>query len=259
MRFARLAWLLVFLVPLGFFADRFCYLNLVDPAFHTLMWMHERLLEIFAGLAILSAAAAVARFVRIQGQLSALEALRSDPPLIVGVAFDTAGAGRVGVDLVYIDVASAFCFATIGNRVVISRGFVELLDRHELRLVAEHEETHIRHRDPQRALLWHLLFAALIVPGFEPIERMLYARREREADRHTRTLGPAIYDSLVHRFGSAMCSTPGAAFRALQAPSRAEAMRVLAPTAVPIGLLILLLASHVVFVQNLPYLQTHHC
>ncbi|MHB8432333.1 MAG: M48 family metalloprotease [Candidatus Tyrphobacter sp.] len=261
MRLVRVLWLIVFLIPLGFFADRFCYVNLVDPMYHGLMWLHERLPQLFVVLGVVSVATAAFRYVRIQGQLRALVALCSDPPDAIREAFDTAASGRVAVDVVYIDAEPSFCFSIVGGRVVISRGFAELLRPKELRLVAEHEVLHIVHRDPLRALLWHLLFAAMIVPGFESLEEVLYNRRERAVDISSRNLDSAIYDSLLRRFNSTMCNdVPRSAFRTRGEPvNTASALHALAPTAIPITLLILLLASHVLFVQNLPYLRTHHC
>ncbi len=260
MRTARVLWLLIFLIPLGVLADRFCYFDFVDPFYHGLMYLHEELPIVFLVLAAMAAGAAIVRYVRTQGQLHALEALRSTPPAELQKAFASAAAGRDEIDIVYVDVATAFCFTVFGGRVVISRGFVDLLDGNELRLVAEHETLHIRRGDPLRALLWHLLFAALIVPGFERLEDALYAGREREVDRFARHVDPPVYDGLVRRVGRAICGgTPGAAFRSLTPQDRASTVRMLAPAMIPIALLALLMVSHVLFVENLPYLTSHHC
>ncbi len=261
MRFARILWPIVFLIPLGVFADRFCYVNLTDPIYHGLMWLHERLPQLVLMLGVLSVATAAIRYVRFQRKLRALVALRSDPPDAVRDAFDEAAGDRVAVDVVYIDAEPSFCFSIISGRAVISRGFVELLRPEELRLIAEHEVLHIEHRDPMRAFLWHLLFAALIVPGFEALEAVLYNRRERATDRSSRRLDPATYDGLLRRFNSTMCNgAQGSAFRtSSERVSAASALRALAPTALPTTLLILLFASQIHFVQNLSYLRTHHC
>jgi len=263
MRLIRILWAILFILPLGFFADRLCYIDLADPAYHSLLWLHERLPVIFAALAVMSAGAALLRFVRIQGQIRSLESLRSRTPDAIVDAFEVASA-RVGgprLTLIYIDVSSVFCFAIFSGRVVISRGFVEQLhDEEELRLVADHETLHVRRADPLKALLWHLFFAAWIVPGFEPLEEAFYAGRERRTDRGSRALNPQRYDALLARFGAQMCNgTPGAGFRFVSTQRNAHVLRGLAPSLVPVSLLALLIASHVLFVQNLPYLQSHHC
>jgi Zn-dependent protease with chaperone function len=258
-RVARLLWLLLFLIPLGVFADRFCYISIVDPLYHGLMWLHERLPIIFAILGAASALAAGLRFSRIQGQLRGLEMVRSTPPPAVQEAFEQARAAGTNLEIVYVDVSNVFCFTAIRDRVIIARGFVELLDEHELVLVAKHEAAHIARQDPLRALLWHIFFAALIVPGFERLEEILYARRERSVDRAVARTDPIAYDALLTRFSTAMCGTPGAAFRAPVAREGLNLIRALAPAAIPIALLILLVTSHVLFVENLPYLRLHHC
>lgn len=259
MRAARVLWPLLFLIPLGAFADRFCYVNIADPLYHGLMWLHERLPLLFLALGTASAFAAVLRYVRVQGQLRALETLGSTPPEALRHAFDNALVRTKPIELVYVDAPNIFCFTVFGGRAIVSRGFAELLNADELRLVAEHEAIHIARQDPLRALLWHLFFAALIVPGFERFEEALYARRERGVDLVARRVDPFVYDALLDRFSVTMCGTPGAAFRSVEPHDGASNARVLAPTAVPIALLAMLVASHAFFVQNLPYLSTHHC
>lgn len=261
MRAVRLLWIVLFVVPLGFFADRLCYIDAVDPTYHALLWMHENMGYLFAGLAAFSAAVAFARFLRIQGQLGALDTLRSETPASVRDAFGHAAA-RIGVrafDLLYIDVPMVFCFSVFGGRVAISRGFAELLSTPELQLVAAHELRHLRAADPLKALIWHLVFAALIVPGLEPLEEALYQRRERHADLSVSRADQPLYQALLGRFRTAMCaSTPSAAFRSLNLQQK-SAFRAFAPTALPLALLLLLVTTHVILVQNLPYLQSHHC
>jgi len=263
MRLVRIIWAILFILPLGFFADRLCYIDLVDPMYHSLLWMHERLPAIFAVFAAISAGAALLRFVRIQGQIRALESLRSRTPDAILDAFDYAAtrAGHTRLNIVYIDVSSIFCFAIFSGRVVISRGFVEQLrGEEELRLIAAHETLHVHRADPLKALLWHLFFAAWIVPGFEPLEEAFYARRERIADGLSRALDPLRYDALLARFGARVCSgTPGAGFRSISRQGGALILWGLIPSIIPVSLLVLLVASHVMFVQNLPYLQSHHC
>jgi Zn-dependent protease with chaperone function len=258
-RVARFLWLLLFAIPLGVFADRFCYISSVDPLYHGLMWLHERLPLIFAVLGAASALAAGLRFSRIQGQLRALEMVRSTPPAAVREAFQQTRDAGTNVEIVYVDVANVFCFTAIRDRVILSRGFVDLLDGDEFVLVAKHEAAHIVRADPLRALLWHIFFAALIVPGFERLEEILYARRERMVDLFVARTDPATYGALLARFSTTMCGTPGAAFRAPVAREGLHLIRALAPAAIPIALLAFLVTSHVLFVQNLPYLRLHHC
>ena len=259
MRLTRALWLIIFFVPLGVLADRFCYMNIVDPLYHGLMWLHERLPLLFAALAITSAGAAALRYTRIQARLRALELLRSTPPKALREAFEAPSIAAGAIELIYIDVARVFCFTVFGRRVVLSRGFAELLDVDELQLVAQHEALHISRRDPLRALLWHLVFAALIVPGFERLEDLLYARRERSVDMRVRRKRPSEYGHLLDRLHITVCGSPAAAFRSGVASRQVETGLLLASSMAPVMLLILLVLSHAVFVQNLPYLQAHHC
>lgn len=262
MRWIRLLWVLVFLLPLGFFADRLCYINVVDPSYHALLWMHERLGYLFIGLALVSAAAALLRFARIQGQLRSLTTLRAVVPHEIERAF-SAAASTVGLrrlDIVYVHVPMVFCFTVFGGRIVLSQGFVDVIATEELPLVALHEAVHIRFADPAKALLWHLFFAALIVPGFETIEDLLYQRRERGVDRFVSRVDERRYGALLDRFNASTClGTPAAAFRST-APVRVQrSVRPLLSAALPASLLGLLLLSHMLVLRNLPYLQTHHC
>lgn len=262
MRWIRLLWILAFLLPLSFFADRLCYINVVDPSYHALLWMHERLGYLFIGLALVSAAAALLRFARIQGQIRSLMTLRAVVPHELERTFRAAASalGLRRLDIVYVRVPMVFCFTVFGGRVVLSEGFVNLLEPEELPLVALHEAVHIRSADPAKALLWHLFFAALIVPGFDAIEDLLYQRRERGVDRFVSRAEERRYGALLNRFNAPMClGTPAAAFRRM-APVRAQlSVRPLLSAALPASLLGLLLLSHMLVLRNLPYLQTHHC
>lgn len=254
--------LLIFFVPLGVFADRFCFVDFIDPTYHALLWLHVRLPLILVSLSLVSAAFAALRFTRIQGQLRALVALRSSPPAHVEDAFFSAAAyaGSHPLKLVYIAVPIPFCFTVFGGRIVVSRGLLDLLEPVELALIARHESLHVKARDPLKALLWHLVFAALIVPGFEPLEEVLYQRREREVDRRVNRAAPATYDRLLRRFRGAMCrATPGASFRSIHPIAAGTVARALLPVSVPAMLLLLLAASHIAFIDNLAYLQLHHC
>lgn len=255
-------WVLIFLIPLGFFADRLCYINLVDPSYHALLWMHERLGYFFVALALISAGAALLRFVRIQGQLRVLVTLRAATPEHVEKAFQKASSmlGLRHVEIVYVQVPMIFCFTVFGGRVIVSQGFVDLTAPDEFALIALHEAVHIRYGDALKALLWHLLFAALIVPGFEPIEDVLYQRRERGVDQFVRRWDEQGYGALLERFNASLClGTPAAAFRSSVPIARTRSLAPLVSAVMPAVLLSLLFVSHALMVQNLPYLQAHHC
>lgn len=262
MRWVRLLWVFVFLLPLGFFADRLCFINVVDPSYHALLWMHERLGYVFAGFALISCGAALLRFARIQGQIRSLTTLRDATPQPVEGAFRAAAAavGLRRLDVVYVRVPMVFCFSVFGGRVILSRGFIESIDSNELPLVALHEAVHVRYADPNKALLWHLLFAALIVPGFEGLEDALYQRRERGVDRFVSVIDELGYGALLERFNTSLClGTPAAAFRSAAPASAKMSLKPLLSAGVPASLLALLLLSHELMLRNLPYLQTHHC
>ena len=259
MRIARVLLFAVLLVPLGLLAGRFCSIDVVDPVYHGLLWLHEHLLILVVTFGAVSAATAILRFARISEQLRALEMLSSETPTAVARAFARVTYQRRPAAVVYVDVPAVFCFAVFGRRVMISRGFTELLDDDELRLVAEHEVLHAERGDPLRALLWHLFFAALVVPGFDRLEAILYARRERAVDLRARSLDPPGYDALIERFDTTMCGrAPVAAFRTsgLQA---VQVVQALVPAAAPLAFLAMLLTSQILFTSNLSYLLAHHC
>ncbi|TAM59546.1 hypothetical protein EPN52_07595 [bacterium] len=260
-RYLRAGLVALSLVPLGFFAKRFCWLDFVDVTYHGLLWLHEHMIAVFVVYGGLLVVAALLRVARVQGALLSIEELCSEPPAEVSAAFARAGERLESrpVAVIYVDVPAIFCFAIPGRRIVFSRGMLDALDATELDLVARHEVAHARRGDAIRALLWHLLFAGLVVPGFDALENALYRRRERYADAIARILDPPAYDALTARFQRAgLCSTaPVAAFQVARIPARKLSSAFASVT--PFALVLLVALSHVAVVTHLAYLQIHHC
>lgn len=257
----------MFLLPLGVFAGRFCWFDLTDPIYHGWMWLHERLGLVLIVLAVVTITAALFRFAAIQKSLSALIALGRTPPPRVRQAFAEQNGSTPRI--VYVPANQAFCFTIFdGPTVVMSSAFEQQVDDQELALVAEHESLHVRRRDPWRALAWHLSFAALILPGFEGVEQALHVARERTVDRQIEGRVPSDrYRDLLLRLSrrkdraTTLCSNAITRSRgpALgDEPSNLWIARAL-PAALSLALLTLVVLSHAVFMENLPYLQMHHC
>jgi Zn-dependent protease with chaperone function len=261
-RLLRIALVVALLIPLPLFAKRFCWLDFVDATYHSLLWLHEHMMAVFLLYGVLLGGAAIVRVARVHGGFVSLEELCSEPPERAVAAFLRA-AHRFAIDpvrLVYVDVSAVFCFTIPGRRVVISKGFLETLDDDELELVASHEILHVRRHDATRALLWHIVFNALVVPGFDRLERELYSRRELRVDAVARLADPVRYDLLLARFREAgFCSSsPVAAFQ--NSPRSALPRALIAFSAViPLVLLALLATSHIVVITDLAYLHSHHC
>ena len=248
----------MFLVPLGLIAGHFCAVRFVDPVYHGLLWLHERMPSIVIALGIVSFVAAIMRFASIQGQLHKLRRFEVAPPQRIHNA-----QLPDYVRLAYIGAYQKFCFTTFfGPQVVISSGLEQSLSDGQLFMVLQHEREHLRRGDPMRALLWHLVFAALIFPGFEPLERALHRARERRVDQIVAMAAdhPSEYETLKRTLGRQK-DEPDAAFC-----SRAREMRTLSRSwgtsltaLVPISMLALLVLSHQWFVQSFPFLVQHHC
>ena len=261
--YPRLLLIMMVCVPVGIFAERFCWFHFADMFYHGLLWLHSHIGVVFAAYAVLFAAAAIFRLARVYRHFVSLEELCSEPPPNVRQSLERAAyslAVRSAPKVVYVDVPGLFCFTILGGRVVISRGFLETLEGSELALVAQHEALHLQRKDAARALLWHLLFAALIVPGFEWLEYALYRNRERCVDQLTRVCNPQVYDGLIARFRKAglYATTPAAPFQATPRVPKTTFSRLFAFFA-PSALLMLAALSHVRVVMHLAYLQTHHC
>ncbi len=266
-------WPLIFFLPLGFLSGKLCWISVVDPAYHGLVWLHERLPLILLILAFISLSTAAYRFIRLQESLRLLLSLSVTPPLALERIFL---ANQPPQDrkakLKYIDIEHRFCFTIFnGPSVVVSRGFVHDLSTQDLHLVAMHEFSHVKRRDPWRAIAWHLFFAALILPGFEAVETVLHLRRERMVDAGVvaQIRDAARYNQLLERcsvrrdraYGS-IC-TSGVAINERVRDMASSSPEYLWERAFPAGvstaLLLLVFLSHAFFMKSLPYLQTHHC
>lgn len=272
MPWARALWPLIFLLPLGILAGRFCWLNIVDPVYHSLVWLHEHLISILLAFAVLSIAMATYRFIQVQDRLRLLRSFRSDPPADLKVVFnEEASAKQIDVRLEYIDVPTRFCFTIFsGPTIVISRGFAEDLSPYQLELVARHEVLHVQRRDPWRSMGWHLFFAGLVLPGFDAPETILHLRRERAVDlaivKQTQD-AQGYQDLLKHcsrrRDGAygAICTSSIGVHRGArdldQAPGYLWEHSF--PAMVSIATLGLVFFSHSLFMSSLPYLKQHHC
>jgi len=256
-------WLLplIFLLPLKLVSDRFCWFGPADDAYHGLVALHRVLPELIIAAGALSVFTVTLRVAKIRDRLKLLAALSSDPPETLLAAFGIE-AHRLDVTvprIVYVTTALPLCFAGLGLRrpdVFLSRGFVQGLSDVELRLVAHHELVHLRDRHPAWNFVWHVMFAALVLPGFGGLERILRQRRELVANISAARIDPTVYEQLLQRRARerrSLCSD------GQKAPGRLSRFSaVVAPVAVA-GLFVALGLSHADFMHDLPYLVTHHC
>ncbi len=260
-RVARWAWPLIFLVPLTLVADRGCNVPGVDPTYHLVLWLHENLPMLYLVAALIAALAVTLRIVRARSRAATLFALGSELPVPVQSAF-AAEARRLAISipkLVYLDVTAPLCFALVGFRptVVLSRGFVTDLAPDEVGMVARHELLHVKHRDPLRALAWHLAFAALLMPAFTALERSLGLRRELRTNLEAAAENPERYAALLV---SRARERRGLCIEAFGAPACENApWLTLGPPALVVALLVALAASHAWFMDHLAFLSNHHC
>ena len=262
MRFVRALWPVVFLIPLSWWAERGCWLAGVDPIYHTTLWVHERLGWFVAALALMSAAVVVAKIVVARRRFAGLKLLAEPLPARLRTAIERA-AGELGIavpTVLYLDVAAPIATTVFGRTILFSRGFAAALDDDDLALVARHEIAHVQRGDATAGVVWHLAFAALLIPGFEPLERRLHARRERAANLTAASGREERYLSLVSRTprGADVCAE---ARLGLEAAARRPGDRWLmwfAPLAV-VTLAIALPLSHAAFRHDLPFLLSHHC
>ncbi|BDE07210.1 hypothetical protein WPS_24860 [Vulcanimicrobium alpinum] len=262
MRFIRALWPVVFLVPLSWWADRGCGLAGVDPLYHATVWVHERLGWFIGALAATSAGVVVAKIVVARMRFARLGHVAEPLPGRVRAAFERASValGVAVPTVLYVDLAAPIATTVFGRTIVLSRGFVEPLEDADVELVARHELVHVRHADATAGVLWHLLFAALLIPGFEPLERRLHAGRERSANVIAAAGGEERYVALLVRLahGTNLCVE---ARLGLEAAARRPEDRWLvwaAPLAVT-SLAVALPISHAAFRHDLPYLLAHHC
>ena len=262
MRFVRALWPVIFLIPLSWWAERGCRFVGIDPLYHTTLWIHERLGWFVAALAVVSAAVVVAKILVARIRFARLKELAEPLPVRLTGAIERACAelGIAVPTVLYLDVAAPIASTVFGRTILFSRGFTEELDDADLELVARHEIAHVRRHDATAGVLWHLAFAALLIPGFEPLERRLHGQRERAAnvtaaygreDRYLLLLGRASQ-------GAQLCAD---ARLGLEAAARRPEDRWLvwfAPLVV-VALAVALPLSHAAFRHDLPYLLSHHC
>lgn len=262
MRFVRALWPIVFLIPLSWWADRGCWLAGVDPLYHSTLWIHERLGWFVGALALVSAVVVIANIVVARLRFARLKLLAEPLPARLHDAIERARAelGIASPTVLYLDVAAPIASTVFGRTILFSRGFTEPLDDIDLELVARHEIAHVQRHDATAGVLWHLAFAALLIPGFEPIERRLHAGRERAANVTAAKGREERYLSLVTRVsnGADVCAEVRLG---LEAAARRPADRWFmwfAPITV-LALAVALPLSHAAFRHDLPYLLSHHC
>lgn len=272
-RWARMVWPLIFFLPLGLLSGKLCSISVVDPAYHSLVWLHEKLPLIVLILTSISVSIAVYRFIRLQSSLSFLLSLSIEPPPdLQRIFLADQQLKRTDIQLKYIDIQHRFCFTIFnGPSIVVSRGFVQGLSAQDLHLIAMHEISHVKRRDPWRAIAWHLFFAGLILPGFEALETVLHLRRERVVDAGVvaETHDAARYSQLLERcsvrrdraYGSICTSgvTINERVQGMASTSPEYLWDRAFPAMVSASLLLLVFLSHEFFMKSLPYLQTHHC
>jgi Zn-dependent protease with chaperone function len=233
---------------------------LTDPAYHAILALHERLplliaVAIIAAIVTVTAHVAAAR-ARIAAVL--VFAVRT-PDDIAGIFADEAQRLRLRVPpIAYLAVDQRLCFALAGQRstIVLSRGFLAGLAPQDIRLIARHELLHVRFHDPFRRLIWHLVFAALLFPAFDELERWLATRREQRVNLIAGKEEPERYARLLARctrYEHTLCSDDGEQVR------HKSALRLIAAPLIVGSLLLGLFASHEAFMQQLEYLTRHHC
>lgn len=249
-------------MPLSWWADRGCAYAGVDPLYHATVWVHERLGWFVAALALTAALVVAAKIAVARVRMGRLLALAEPGPRRLDAAFARASA-ETGIALprvAYLDVSAPIATVVFGPVVLLSRGFVDAVDDEELELVARHELVHAHRRDPAAGVLWHLAFAALLIPGFAPLERRLHARRERRANAAAAERREERYVALLSRFarGADLCAQARLGLEAAARRPEDAWLAWIAPLAVA-ALVVALPLSHLAFRHDLPYLLSHHC
>lgn len=216
--------------------------------------LHEQLPQGLALAAIVAAFFSALRAWHSRFQFSALLALAEEPPDQVRIAFETETTHlELAMPVLsFLPVDQPLCFALNSTTLVMSRGFFDGLEPLDIQLVARHELLHLKRRDPLRGILWHVVFAGLLFPAFDEIERKLSIRRERRVHLLAGQSDPERYSALLHRthFRQMICIEPALAKR--------NTLQILAP-GLALMLLLALLGSHVMFLTALQYLLKHHC
>jgi hypothetical protein len=261
-RFVRALWPIVFLIPLSWWADRGCNYAGIDPLYHTTVWIHERLGWFVALLAGFSLLTVIGKTVLARRRLLHLLELAEPLPDNIAQAFHAA-AVELDVELpriAYLNVSERVATTVYGPVILISRGFADILNDEGLVMVARHELVHASRHDAGIGVLWHLAFAALLVPGFEPLERRLHAAREHRANLDAARHREAAYLALITRVSNdaSLCAGGRIGLEAsARRPGDAFIMWV-APSFIVV-LAVSLTASHVEFMHDLPFLLKHHC
>ena len=226
------------------------------------LWVHERLGWFVALLAAASVITVVVKIIVARRRFANLLDLAEVAPTRVTRAFSRAAA-ELGVavpKIAYLDVTDRIATTVFGPVILLSRGFSDALDDTELLLVARHELVHASQHHATVGVVWHLTFAALLLPGFEPLERRLHALRERHANTVAAAAREEPYLKLIARVagGAVLCAGAGLG---LEASSRRAADRWLmwiAP-ALLVLLAVSLPLSHAEFLHDRTYLLAHHC
>ena len=262
MRFIRALWPIIFIVPLSWWAQRGCQFAGVDPLYHATLWIHERLGWFVGALALLSGCVVLAKVVVARRRFGRLRSVAEPLPARVqdAVGRATRALGTVTPTVLYVDLSAPIATTVFGRTIIISRGFIEPLDDDDLELVVRHEVAHVRRGDATTGVLWHLAFAALLIPGFEPLERRLHARRERAANLAAAQGAEERYLSLVARMarGADLCAGARLGLEAAARRPQDRGLVWVAPLAVAC-LVVALPVSHAAFRHELPYLLSHHC
>jgi Zn-dependent protease with chaperone function len=247
--FLRSIWPILFFVPLGPWAGRLCSIAWIDPLYHTLLWLHEHLVELVAAAAAVSAVLALSAHMRERQGVALLTRLARPAPSDT-VAVVVQEAHRLGTAiprLAFLDTHLSCCFVSPdGSAIVLSRGFVAPLDLQAIRLAIRHELAHLLRKDPERAAFWHIVTRTLLLPGFASFERWLHMRRERRADAIAAQDDEERYIRLLSRYHDR---------RRTPHDSRSS----LVPAVMALLVLLALALSHVLFEEQAAYLIRHHC
>ena len=262
MRFIRALWPIIFLVPLSWWAQRGCEFAGVDPLYHATLWIHERLGWFVGALAVLSTGVVLTKIAVARRRFARLLDVAESAPARVQGAVERASAamGTAPPTVLYVDLAAPIATTVFRRTIILSRGFIEHLDDADLELVVRHEVAHVRRGDANTGVLLHLGFAALLIPGFEPLERRFHARRERAASLTAAKGSEERYLSLVSRItrGADLCADARLGLEAVARRPEDRWLVWVAPLAVAC-LVVALPLSHAAFRHDLPYLLSHHC
>ena len=266
LRALRTIWPVAFIAPLWLLLDRFCWSVPDHIVLHMTMMLHEHLptiVTIAAGMSLLVIAGKLAR---VTSSLRTLRTMAGPLPetLRSAVLREASLLNMPPPSVIYVDVATPICYTVLpGPSILLSRGFLDDLEPVDLAIVVRHELVHVRRYDPLRGLLWHLLFSALLVPGFADLERWLYDRREGRANELAGQLDRVRYAAIETRVRLAEYTferSLGHAYAGALAPQhRKRRVPIFLQPALAGVVLVALVASHAVFMHALPFLETHHC